>query len=46
MDLATLIGLVGAILTVGVAIGMGGVPSAFVNAPSLVIVIVGTLLVG
>lgn len=45
MDLATLIGMVGAILTVGVAIGMGGVPSAFVNAPSLVIVVVGTLLV-
>ena len=45
MDLATLIGLVGASLTVCVAIGMGGVPSAFVNAPSLVIVVVGTLLV-
>lgn len=45
MDLATLIGLVGALLTVGVAIGMGGSPSAFVNAPSLVIVVVGTLLV-
>ena len=45
MDLATLIGLVGGIATVGVAIAMGGAPSAFVNAPSLVIVIVGTLLV-
>ena len=45
MDLATLIGLVGGIATVGIAIAMGGAPSAFVNTPSLVIVIVGTLLV-
>ncbi len=45
MDLATLIGLVGAFLTVGVAIVMGGVPTAFVNAPSMVIVLVGTILV-
>jgi chemotaxis protein MotA len=45
VDLATLIGLVGAFLTVGVAIVMGGAPSAFVNAPSLVIVLVGTILV-
>jgi chemotaxis protein MotA len=45
VDLATLIGLVGAIVTVGAAIVMGGAPSAFVNGPSLVIVIVGTLLV-
>lgn len=45
MDLATLIGLVGAFVTVGVAIGLGGAPSAFVNMPSLIIVFVGTLLV-
>lgn len=45
MDLATLIGLVGAFLTVGVAIVLGGVPGAFVNAPSLIIVLMGTLLV-
>jgi len=45
VDLATLIGLVGAILTVSVAVVMGGAPSAFINGPSLVIVIVGTLLV-
>jgi chemotaxis protein MotA len=45
VDLATLIGLVGAILTVGTAIAMGGVPEAFVNGPSLVIVLAGSLLV-
>lgn len=45
MDLATLIGLVGAFLTVGTAIVLGGVPGAFVNAPSLIIVLMGTLLV-
>jgi chemotaxis protein MotA len=45
VDLATLIGLVGAFLTVGSAIVLGGVPSAFVNGPSLIIVILGTLLV-
>lgn len=45
MDLATLIGLVGAFLTVGSAIVLGGVPSAFVNGPSIIIVVLGTLLV-
>jgi len=45
VDLATLIGLVGAILTVGAAIALGGAPGAFINAPSLLIVIVGTVLV-
>lgn len=45
MDLATLIGLVGAFLTVGAAIVMGGAASAFINGPSVVIVFVGTLLV-
>ena len=45
MDLATLIGLVGAFVTIGVAIVLGGVPSAFWNAPSMIIVVVGTILV-
>jgi chemotaxis protein MotA len=45
VDLATLIGLVGAFLTIGVAIALGGAPEAFVNTPSLIIVCVGTLLV-
>jgi chemotaxis protein MotA len=45
VDLATLIGLIGAFVTVGAAIVMGGSPSAFVDAPSLTIVLVGTLLV-
>ena len=45
MDLATLIGLIGAFLTIGTAIFMGGAPSAFIDAASLTIVLVGTLLV-
>ncbi len=45
MDLATLIGLIGAIATVGSAIVLGGAPDAFVNVPSLIIVFMGSLLV-
>ena len=45
MDLATLIGFVGALAIVGAAIALGGAPSAFINAPSLLIVIMGTVLV-
>ncbi len=45
MDLATLIGLVGALITVGATIMMGGAASTFFNVPSLIIVFVGTFLV-
>ncbi len=45
MDIATLVGLVGAIITVGATILLGGSASTFFNVPSLVIVVVGTLLV-
>jgi chemotaxis protein MotA len=45
VDLATLIGLIGAFLTIGLAILIGGVPGAFFNPASLIIVFVGTLLV-
>ncbi|MGD8340921.1 MAG: flagellar motor protein PomA [Gammaproteobacteria bacterium] len=45
MDLATLIGFVGALAIVGAAIALGGAPGAFINAPSLLIVIMGTVLV-
>ncbi|MEM6639185.1 MAG: flagellar motor protein PomA [Pseudomonadota bacterium] len=45
MDLATLIGLVGAIATVAVTIIIGGSASTFINVPSLIVVFVGTLLV-
>ncbi len=45
MDLATLIGLIGALITVAVAIFMGGSAGVFVNGPSLTIVLVGTILV-
>jgi chemotaxis protein MotA len=45
VDLATLIGLVGAFMTVGAAIFIGGAPSAFVDVPSLIIVCVGSVLV-
>jgi chemotaxis protein MotA len=45
VDLATLIGLVGALVTIGAAIVLGGAPGAFFNVPSLLVVILGTLLV-
>lgn len=45
MDLATLIGLIGGMVTVGLAIALGGSVMTFLNAPSLVIVIAGTILV-
>ena len=45
LDLATLIGLIGACLVVGTAIVLGGSVAAFVDAPSLVLVVGGTLLV-
>ncbi len=45
MDPATLIGLVGVCIVVGTAIVLGGSVAAFVNAPSLVLVLGGTLLV-
>ena len=46
MDFATLIGLVGAILLIASAIILGASPGVFINPPSLLIVIGGTLLVG
>lgn len=45
MDVATLIGLIGALVTVAGAILMGGSAGAFVDGASVVIVVVGTLLV-
>ncbi|MFK8029937.1 MAG: flagellar motor protein PomA [Gammaproteobacteria bacterium] len=45
MDIATLVGLIGAVITVGATIMLGGSASTFFNVPSLVIVLVGTLLV-
>ena len=45
MDFATLIGLVGAILLISSAIILGASPGMFINPPSLLIVIGGTLLV-
>jgi len=45
VDLATLIGLVGAVVVVGSAIVLGGAPDAFVNVPSLIIVLFGSLLI-
>ena len=43
MDLATVIGLIGAFALIIVAIAMGGPVAIFVNIPSLVIVIGGSL---
>ena len=45
MDIATLIGLVGAIGTIVMAIVIGGSAGMFVNIPSLIIVFGGTLMV-
>jgi chemotaxis protein MotA len=45
VDLATLFGLVGALVVVSTAIFLGGSVAAFVNVPALVLVIGGTLLV-
>ena len=45
MDLATLIGLTGAMLVVVITIAVGGQPMVFVNTPSLIIVLCGTLMV-
>lgn len=45
MDLATLLGMVGAIGVVGAAIATGGSPLTFFNIPSILIVVAGTLLV-
>ncbi len=45
MDFATLIGLVGAILIIASAVILGTSPSVFINPPSLLIVVGGTLLV-
>lgn len=45
MDFATLVGLAGAILIIASAVILGTSPSVFINAPSLLIVVGGTLLV-
>lgn len=45
MDLATLIGIVGAIGAIFAAIMMGGEMSMFINAPGLMIVVAGTMAV-
>ncbi|TVS11166.1 MAG: flagellar motor protein PomA [Gammaproteobacteria bacterium] len=45
MDLATLIGLVGAILLIGTSILIGASPVVFLNLPSLLIVFGGSLFV-
>jgi len=45
MDLATLVGLIGAIVVLAAAVSTGGSASKFLNTASLLIVIVCTLLV-
>ncbi|MAL97053.1 flagellar motor protein PomA [Hydrocarboniclastica marina] len=45
MDFATLVGLVGALLLISSAVILGAAPDVFLNGPSLLIVIGGTLLV-
>ncbi|PVZ71502.1 flagellar motor protein PomA [Pelagibaculum spongiae] len=45
MDLATLIGLIGAFGIVGAAIVVGGSATIFINVPSILIVLLGSLMV-
>ena len=45
MDLATLIGLVGALVVIGAAIVLGASSEVFFNVPSLLIVVVGLSLI-
>ena len=45
MDFATLIGLVGAILLIASAVILGVSPDVFINPPSILIVVGGTMLV-
>ncbi|MGB0466262.1 MAG: flagellar motor protein PomA [Pontibacterium sp.] len=45
MDIATLVGLIGSFGLVVASMVMGGDPGAFINIPSMLIVIVGTLFV-
>ncbi len=45
MDLATIIGMAGAVIIIGAAIFTGGDPGIFLNIPSVLIVIGGTIFV-
>lgn len=45
MDIATLIGLFGALAVIASSIVLGGDPGQFINVPSMVVVIGGTLMV-
>jgi chemotaxis protein MotA len=45
MDLATLIGLIGALIVISIAIMLGGDFGAFINIPSIVVAIDGTFAV-
>ena len=45
MDLATLIGLIGAMVVIVATVVVGGQPTVFVNTPSMIIVLGGTIMV-
>ena len=45
MDLATLIGLIGGFIVVGMAIAFGGAAGMFINVPSILIVLLGSMFV-
>ncbi len=45
LDLATLVGAIGAFTMIGLAMILGGAPASFVNLPSLLLVVGGTFLV-
>ncbi|MEE8536184.1 MAG: flagellar motor protein MotA, partial [Kiloniellales bacterium] len=45
VDYATLIGLFGAFIVIGLAMYLGGSPGSFVDLPAILIVVAGTFLV-
>lgn len=45
MDIATLLGLIGAMVVVGVTVALSGSPVMFINPSAIVIVVIGTLMV-
>jgi len=45
MDLATLVGLIGGFIVVGMAIAVGGSAGIFVNVPSILIVVIGSMFI-
>ena len=45
LDFATLLGIIGAFVVIGLAMVLGGSPDSFVDLPAILIVVFGTVLV-